>query len=70
MLKRLKFKPSECLMVGDWPERDIQGAKRIGMKTCFARYGNPKIRSSGADFEIKDFKELIGIMKKEIANKG
>ena len=23
-LKQLKVKPSECLMVGDWPERDIE----------------------------------------------
>jgi len=63
-LRRLRLKAYECLMIGDWPERDIQGAKRIGMKTCFARYGNQKIKKSGADFEIKDIIELVPIVEK------
>src|SRR3989338_7261057 len=62
-LKQLKLKPEECLMVGDWPERDIKGAKAIGIKTCFARYGNPKIRKSGADYEIDNIKMLLEIVK-------
>jgi len=62
-LKQLKIKPEESLMVGDWPERDIKGAKAIGMKTCFARYGNPKIKKSGADYEINDIKMLLSIVK-------
>ena len=61
-LKKLNLKPAECLMVGDWPERDIQGAKKLGMKTCFARYGNPKVKKSGADFEISDIKDLLKIV--------
>ena len=63
-LRKLNLKPGECLMVGDWPERDIKGAKRLGMKTCFARYGNPKIKRSDADFEIDDIKELLKIAQK------
>ena len=63
-LKKLKLKPSECLMVGDWPARDIKGAKKLGMKTCFARYGNPKVKRSYADYEISNFKELLNIVKK------
>tara|TARA_Y100000294_G_scaffold83131_1_gene78062 strand:- start:2684 stop:3352 length:669 start_codon:yes stop_codon:yes gene_type:complete len=63
-LKKLKLKPEECLMIGDWPERDIKGAKAIGMQTCFARYGNPKIRKSYADYEINDIKEVLDIVKK------
>ena len=62
-LRQLSLKPEECLMVGDWPERDIKGAKAIGMKTCFARYGNPKIRKSGADYEIDNLKMLLEIVK-------
>ena len=61
-LKKLRLKPSECLMVGDWPERDIKGAKQIGMKTCFARYGNPKIKKSYADYEIDNIKMLLDIV--------
>ena len=60
--KQLKVKPHECLMVGDRPERDIKGAKKLGMVTCFAKYGNPKAKSS-ADYEINDIKELIEIVE-------
>ena len=62
-LHRLKVKPEQCLMVGDMPHRDIEGAKRLGMKTCFARYGQPKVKKSKADYEIKDIKELLKIVK-------
>jgi len=61
-LRKLNLKAEECLMVGDWPERDIKGAKKLGMKTCFARYGNPKIKKSNADFEIDDIKDLLKIV--------
>ena len=64
-LKQLKLKPLECLMVGDWPERDIKGAKALGMKTCFARYGNPKAKKTDADYEISNIKMLLDIVKKE-----
>lgn len=63
-LKQLSLKPEECLMLGDWPERDIKGAKAIGMKTCFARYGNLKAKKVNADYEIKNIKELLDIVKK------
>jgi len=62
-LKKLRVKPEECLMVGDLPHRDIEGAKKLGMKTCFAKYGNPKVRKSDADYEINDIKELLRIVK-------
>ena len=62
-LKKLKLKAQECLMVGDWPERDIKGAHALGMKTCFAKYGNPKVKNSGADYEIADIKMLLDIVK-------
>ena len=65
VLKKLNLKPSECLMVGDWPERDIKGAKAIGMKTCFAKYGNPNIKKTDADYEISNIKMLLEIVKKQ-----
>ena len=37
-LKALKVKPEEALMVGDRIKRDINTAKRLGIKTCYARY--------------------------------
>ena len=63
-LNKLKLNASECLMVGDWPERDIKGAKAIGMKTCFARYGNLKVKKSYADYEIDDIRMILEIIGK------
>ena len=61
--RKLKVEPQQCLMVGDRPERDIRGAKKLGMMTCFAKYGNPKAKSLGADYEINDIKELLEIVE-------
>jgi len=64
-LRKLNLKPSECLMVGDRPDRDVKGAKQLGMVTCFAKYGNEKVKTySGADYEIKDIEELLPIVEK------
>lgn len=64
-LRLLKLRPEECLMVGDWPERDIVGAKKVGIRTVFARYGSTKsIRHSGADFEIDSVKEVVSVVGK------
>ena len=40
ILEYFNINASESIMVGDWPERDMDGAKSVGMKTAFARYGN------------------------------
>jgi len=49
--------------VGDWPERDIAGAKEQGMTTVFARYGDTfGIRNSGADYDVDDVYEIVGIV--------
>ena len=61
--KKLKVKANECLMVGDRPERDIKGAKKLGILTCFAKYGNPTAKGSDADYEINDIKELLEIVE-------
>ena len=63
-LDYLKVKPEEALMVGDWPERDVVGAKQIGMKTIFARYGDTfGTIDSGANWEINDIYEVVAIIK-------
>lgn len=56
--------PAACaIMVGDWAERDIVGAKTLGMTTVFARYGdNFGTGRSGADYDIWDIRELVGIV--------
>ncbi|MDE2291179.1 MAG: HAD-IA family hydrolase [Elusimicrobia bacterium] len=64
----LGTKPEETVMIGDWPERDIVGAKKIGLKTAWARYGDTfgtKPKESGADYELTDILELVDVIKKE-----
>ncbi|MBM3325039.1 MAG: HAD-IA family hydrolase, partial [Calditrichaeota bacterium] len=62
-LRLLELQPSEVLMVGDWPERDMVGAKRLGIRTVFARYGDTfNTQESGADFDINDLSELLDIL--------
>jgi putative hydrolase of the HAD superfamily len=65
-LERLGVRPEQALMVGDWAERDIVGAKKVGMKTVFARYGDAfNTVISGGDYEANDIRELIGIIRRE-----
>lgn len=62
-LELLGVEPHEALMVGDWPERDIKGAKAVGMKTAFARYGDTFATiEHDADYELKDISELLKIV--------
>lgn len=62
-LDLMALKPSEVIMIGDWPERDMVGAKRLGIRTVFARYGDVKgVTKSGADFEIDDIGQLIQVL--------
>ena len=64
-LKKLRLKPESSLMIGDWPERDVVGAKKIGMKTAFAVYGDTfGTKNSGADWDVEDISELVLIIKK------
>lgn len=66
VMKRLEVKPEETLMVGDWAERDIVGAKNVGMKTAFARYGDTfNTESHDADYELKDISSIVDIIIQE-----
>ncbi|MBI1798794.1 MAG: HAD-IA family hydrolase [Candidatus Eisenbacteria bacterium] len=63
VLSRLGVSPAEALMVGDWAERDVVGGRSLGMRTAFARYGDTfDTQESGADFDIDDIHELVGIV--------
>jgi len=62
-LELLAVSPHEAMMVGDWPERDMAGAARLGMVTVFARYGDTfGTVNSGADYELDDIIELLEIV--------
>ena len=62
-LNKLQLKAEDSLMIGDWPERDVVGAKKIGMKTAFARYGDTfGTINSGADWDLNDINQLVLIV--------
>jgi putative hydrolase of the HAD superfamily len=62
-LELLAMEPDEVIMVGDWPARDMEGAKGVGIKTVYARYGDTSgAFSSGADYEIDSISELVPII--------
>lgn len=54
-------------MVGDKPEKDIAGAKLVGMRTAFAKYRaeceDRCVLNSGADYDLEDIKDLVGIVQ-------
>lgn len=62
-IKKLRIKPKEILFVGDNPERDIKGAKSVGMHTALARYGQLMKGKAKADFVLNDIGDLIKIVK-------
>ncbi len=62
-LRELGLLASEILFVGDNPSRDIAGAKRLGMKTALAKYGQ-MFPSKGikADYVLRDFEDLKNVL--------
>lgn len=62
LLSELKLPPSEILFVGDNPGRDIKGAKKMGMKTALAKYGQV-FPGGGADFDLKKFSDILKVVK-------
>jgi putative hydrolase of the HAD superfamily len=62
-LERMGLESGEVLMVGDWPERDVVGAKGIGIRTVHARYGDTfGTVDSDADFTIDSIRDLLPII--------
>jgi HAD superfamily hydrolase (TIGR01549 family) len=53
---------SEILMVGDSIEKDIVPAKKLGLKTALAKYGQKNPEAGFADYQLLDFKEIIDIL--------
>lgn len=65
-LKRLGFKSEDCAMLGDWVDRDLAGAKQLGMQTVFARYG-AELPGEGiqphTDATIDDIRDLVPLIR-------
>ena len=66
-LRRLGIKAEEAIMIGDRISRDVDTAKKLGLHTVYARYGdeNPPLEGkSGADFEISNISEILDVVDK------
>lgn len=62
-LDALQMRPGEVVFVGDWPERDVAGAKGLGLRTAFARYGRIDFDGDhGAEAELKRLPELLDVL--------
>lgn len=63
-LAKLNVKPEETLHVGDWPARDVAGAKALGLKTALAKYGMSEVLKDDSivpDFVLEKFEDLLEI---------
>ena len=68
MLKHFNIFPHEAVMVGDWPERDLDGAKSVGIKTAFAKYGALNINEKqnyNSDVILTSIDEILEYIKLE-----
>lgn len=62
-LERLGIEPHEAIMVGDWVERDMVGAKNVGMHTAFAQYGDSfGNQNIIADYILTNISQLLHIV--------
>ena len=62
-LELLGLPPQAVLMVGDWPDRDMEGAHAVGMPTAWARYGRPHHDPAPeADFVLERFSDLARVV--------
>lgn len=57
----LDLPPQAVLMVGDWPDRDVKGARTVGMRTAWARYGRPNVEAPEVDFVLERFSDLARV---------
>lgn len=63
-LEHLKIKPEEAIMIGDWAERDMVGANKVGLTTVFARYGDTSnTQNVESDFQVDGIHDLLEIIQ-------
>ena len=58
-IEKIGFRPEQILFVGDNPERDINGAKAVGMLTALAAYGQVTRGKSEPDFVLRKVSDLV-----------
>ncbi len=67
ILKKLKVKPEECIMVGDQPKKDLELGKKLGMITVWIKQGWRAKQYTETphyvDHEIRNILELEKLIK-------
>jgi putative hydrolase of the HAD superfamily len=63
--KKLGVHIKDCIMIGDTPDRDIVGAKKLGMLTIFAEYG-AREKTVEADYVAKNIMDVLRIFEKKL----
>jgi putative hydrolase of the HAD superfamily len=62
-LKKLQTKAEECIMVGDSIDKDLKTAKKLGMVTVLAKYGQVGREEGEIDYRINGVNQLLAIVK-------
>lgn len=65
-LQSLKIKPEECLVVGDSIRRDMMPARKLGLKTAYASYGDWRFSENidqCFDFKLDTFSDVLGCLQ-------
>ncbi len=65
-LEKLQIYPHQALFIGDSLRRDIEPARKIGMVTAYAAYGDRNVKEDNAcraDYCLNDISEVIGVVK-------
>lgn len=70
-LNKMNTIPEKSVFIGDGGSDELRGAKKIGMKTILSGYFLEEERKDKAiinfaDYSIKDFREILEIIKNEV----
>ncbi|MFH1401104.1 MAG: HAD family hydrolase [Nanoarchaeota archaeon] len=71
VMDHFAVQPHECVMVGDNPKRDLQGAKQVGMTTVWTKEaailsGERSVLDEHAeyvDFEVRDIGDVLSVVE-------
>jgi putative hydrolase of the HAD superfamily len=65
IIERLNVKAEECVMIGDAPDKDMEGAKKLGMRTILANYSSRKTEKpdARADYSASSISEIYDIIE-------
>ena len=65
LCNKFNIKPEETVLIEDIA-KNLEPAKKLGMKTAFASYGDVfDTQVSGADYDIGNIQEILSIIEKE-----